>query len=587
MQRRRSHTVSILLGTGAKTALPDDPFHLGFIRLSRVLWLSVLVVMLGGLLEPEAAAQTVLFGAKTDFGTGARSRSVAVGDFNGDGTLDLAVANENSSQAGFGNDSATVSILLGTGTGSFGAKTDFGTGRASEVLVGDFNGDGKLDLAVAGGILLGTGTGSFGAKTDFGTDFVPASVAVGDFNGDGNLDLATANGDPSGFFSDTDPQTVSILLGTGTGSFGAKTNFGTGSSPQSVAVGDFNGDGKLDLAVANFDSNTGSILLGTGTGSFGPKTDFGTGAGPVSVAVGDFNGDGNLDLAVANLGSIFVNDPGPATVSILLNTGPTGPTGPIDDPQFFVRQHYRDFLNRQADDLGLAFWTNEITSCGSDPQCIEAKRINVSAAFFLSIEFQQTGYLVYRFYKGAYGNLPGAPVPLRFSEFLPDTQKIGQGVIVNQAGWETVLENNKQAFAAEFVQRSRFTSAYPTSLTPEQFVDQLFMNAGVTPSATDRAAAINEFGSAANTADIAARARTLRRVAEDSTLAQQEFNRAFVLMQYFGYLRRNPNDAPDLNFAGYDFWLTKLNQFAGNFINAEMVKAFISSTEYRQRFGAN
>ena len=119
MQRRRSHTVSILLGTSAKTALPGDPFRLGRIRLSRVLWLSVLVVMLGGLLEPEAAAQTVSFGAKTDFVTGARPQSVAVGDFNGDGTLDLAVVNDRS---------GTVSILLGTGTGSFGAKTDFGTG---------------------------------------------------------------------------------------------------------------------------------------------------------------------------------------------------------------------------------------------------------------------------------------------------------------------------------------------------------------------------------------------------------------------------------------------------------------------------
>src|SRR3989449_11750319 len=106
MQRRRSHTVSILLGTSAKTALPGDPFRLGRIRLSRVLWLSVLVVMLGGLLEPEAAAQTVLFGAKTDFGTGTGSHSVAVGDFNGDGTLDLAVA----------GGSSTVSRLPVTGT---------------------------------------------------------------------------------------------------------------------------------------------------------------------------------------------------------------------------------------------------------------------------------------------------------------------------------------------------------------------------------------------------------------------------------------------------------------------------------------
>jgi hypothetical protein len=224
--------------------------------------------------------------------------------------------------------------------------------------------------------------------------------------------------------------------------------------------------------------------------------------------------------------------------------------------------------------------------CGADQQCIDAKRINVSAAFFLSIEFQQTGYLVYRFYKASYGNLPGAPVPVKLSEFLPDTQAIGQGVVVNQPGWETVLENNKQSFSAEFVQRSRFTSTYPTSLTPAQFVDMLFANAGVLPASSDRTAAINEFG-VSTTADTAARARALRRVAENSTLAQQEFNRAFVLMQYFGYLRRNPNDPPEptLDFQGYNFWLNKLNSFNGNFVSAEMVKAFLVSTEYRQRFG--
>jgi hypothetical protein len=265
--------------------------------------------------------------------------------------------------------------------------------------------------------------------------------------------------------------------------------------------------------------------------------------------------------------------------------GPVHTISSIDDPQFFVTQHYLDFLNRQPDADGLAFWTNQIASCGGDTQCIEVKRINDSASFFLSIEFQETGYLVYRFYKTSYGNLPNAQVPLRLDEFLPDTKEIGQGVVVNQSGWEQVLESNKQAFATEFVQRSRFVSAYPTSMSSEQFVDALFSNAGVTPTSADRTAAINEFGSASTTTDVAARARALRRIAENTTFASQEFNRAFVLMQYFGYLRRNPNDAPDGNFDGYNFWLTKLNSFNGNYIQAEMVKAFLSSIEYRHRFG--
>ncbi len=267
----------------------------------------------------------------------------------------------------------------------------------------------------------------------------------------------------------------------------------------------------------------------------------------------------------------------------------------IDDARFFVRQHYLDFLSRQPDQSGWDFWTNEITSCGANAQCIELKRINVSAAFYISIEFQETGYLVERIYKTSYGDAMGTStfggthtlaVPIvRLNEFLPDTQGIGQGVVVGQTGWETVLENNKQAFTAGFVQRTRFTTAYPTTRTPAEFVDMLFANAGVTPSATDRNAAIGEFNAATNTTDTAARGRALRRVAENSTLNQREFNRAFVLMQYLGYLRRNPNGAPDSDYSGYDFWLTKLNQFNGNFVNAEMVKAFIVSGEYRQRFG--
>jgi hypothetical protein len=174
---------------------------------------------------------------------------------------------------------------------------------------------------------------------------------------------------------------------------------------------------------------------------------------------------------------------------------------------------------------------------------------------------------------------------IRLNEFLSDTQEIGQGVVVLQPGWEQVLENNKQAFTGEFVQRSRFTAAFPTSMSPAQFVDALFTNAGITPAATDRVVAINEFAGATDTSNVPARSRALRDVAENATLNQQEFNRAFVLMQYYGYLRRNPNDPQDTDYTGYDFWLTKLNQFNGNFVQAEMVKAFISSLEYRSRFG--
>src|SRR5437660_12009214 len=145
-------------------------------------------------------------------------------------------------------------------------------------------------------------------------------------------------------------------------------------------------------------------------------------------------------------------------------------------------------------------------------------------------------------YKAAYGDAIGAStfggahqltVPtVRYTEFLTDTQQIGQGVIVGQAGWEQVLENNKQSFAAQFVQRLRFTTAFSTAMTPAQFVDRLFLNAGVTPSATDRNAAIAEFGSAGNTSDVAARARALCGVSEKSTLQLEEVDSAFVVMQF-------------------------------------------------------
>src|SRR5256886_2885960 len=171
-----------------------------------------------------------------------------------------------------------------------------------------------------------------------------------------------------------------------------------------------------------------------------------------------------------------------ATVAIFDDDLSPPTANPIDQAGFFVREHYYDFLNRLPDASGLAFWTNEITSCGTDQACIGLKRVNVSAAYFLSIEFQQTGYLVERMYKAAYGDAIGAStlggahqlaVPtVRYTEFLTDTQRIGQGVVVGKTGWEQVLENNKQNFAAQFAQRTRVTTALATTLTPALFADK-------------------------------------------------------------------------------------------------------------------
>ena len=257
---------------------------------------------------------------------------------------------------------------------------------------------------------------------------------------------------------------------------------------------------------------------------------------------------------------------------------------PLDTTEYFVRQQYLDFLNREPDEAGLGFWYNNVESCGTDAACRAARRVSTSAAFFLSIEFQQTGYLAYRTFLAAYGNRPQAPVPITLSDFKLDAARLGNGVVVQAPDWETMLSNNKQAYMKEFVQRLRFVELYPASLSPPAFVDQLFSNAGITPDESDRTAAISQFGFAETTSDLTARARALQMVAENSALAEQQFNQAFVLMQYFGYLRRDPESPPDTDFSGYNFWLEKLDSFNGNFDNAEMVKSFLMSAEYRQRF---
>jgi Tol biopolymer transport system component len=373
---------------------------------------------------------------------------------------------------------------------------------------------------------------------------------------------------------------------------------GEGATTLNVGV-NRTGDTSTAATINYATSDTAANACNTTNGQASSRCDYLRALGTLTFAAGEISksisisivddvyaeGLESFTITLSNPINSTLGAPASATLNITDNESVTG-TNPIDQVGFFVRQHYLDFLNREPDTDGFNFWTNQINSCGADAQCIELKRINVSGAFFLSIEFQETGYLVYRAYKVAFGNLttpPGAPVPIVLSDFLRDTQRIGQGVQVNVGNWQQQLEANKVAYMLAFVQRPDFGSAFPAGMSPSDFVTQLNTRAGGVLSPAEQANLISIFGG--TTSDVNKRAQVLRAVAEDTDLRNAEFNKAFVLMQYFGYLRRNPNEAPDTNFDGFNFWLGKLNQFSGNFVNAEMVKAFLISGEYRQRFG--
>ena len=237
--------------------------------------------------------------------------SVAVGDFNGDGILDLALSDW---------DNEAFGVMLGNGDGTFKGVVEYAAGSDPQsVVVADFNGDGKLDAAIANSftnnvsVLLGNGDGTFQAAVNYVTGASPYCVVVGDFNGDGKLDLALANNGSN---------TVSILLGNGDGTFRDMTTYSVGTSPISLTVGDFNSDGKLDLAVANSGEGTVSILRGKGDGTFEAAVNYAAGTQPYAVIAADLNGDGALDLAVANSGS--------NSVSVFLGKGDGTFVAPVD-----------------------------------------------------------------------------------------------------------------------------------------------------------------------------------------------------------------------------------------------------------------
>ena len=280
-------------------------------------------------------------------------------------------------------------------------------------------------------------------------------------------------------------------------------------------------------------------------------------------------------------------------------SAPPPPANPIDEAREFVRWQYKDFLRREPDGPGWDHWTGEITMCSNpanrfvnetEPQCVERKRANTSAAFFLSPEHQNTGSFVLRVYKGSLGRMPHfGGTGTASDEFTRDAGTVAQGIVVNNSLSPSVINANKASFVNDFVTRTEFRAIYD-GLNNTQYVDRLFQTTAVTPTAGERQALIDGLNGGTET-----RASVLFKVVDgtltvtDGALVFQTnygkafydatFNAAFVQMEYFGYLQRDPDDG------GYNFWLGKLNQF-GNWVDAQMVLAFIKSPEYRSRFGA-
>jgi hypothetical protein len=261
----------------------------------------------------------------------------------------------------------------------------------------------------------------------------------------------------------------------------------------------------------------------------------------------------SFSLVASHADAIFTGTPSSVTAN------------PLDTTEFFIRQHYLDFLGREPDLGGLNYWSAELDKCKVDDACVRQRRIGISAAFFVESEFQETGSFIYRLYKGALGRR------VAFSEFSTDRQQV---VAVDN------LDQKKAAFADAFVRRQEFMQKYSNATSAESLVDTLIQTVRQSSGAdlsNRRGALLVKYNSGANINE--ARSLAVREAIEDASFKQAEYNKAFVIMQYFGYLRRDPEPG------GYLFWLNVLNNREPNNYRG-MVCSFITSAEYHLRFGS-
>ena len=361
-------------------------------------------------------------------------------------------------------------------------------------------------------------------------------------------------------FSDDAPLDIAV------NSRGVVFSHSAGNDTLMLAIYDDNADGRGDhdeVVVVGLSIDNNLFLHGMAVDRVGNVYVIEDATGPADGAGGN-GGPPRIDAfpdpglnGFLRDGAIFFGADDSATQALSGVSFGALPQNQINDTQFFVRQHYRDFLNREPDPGGLSYWSSQIAQCGSNDLCIKAQRLTVSAAFFIELEFQDTGSFVYRFYKASYGRLP------TYAEFVGDRNSVIGG---------SNLEASKDAFANNWVGRAAFQQVYPNNMNAAQFVNKVFDMATLVPYTAERQQLINDMQNGKT------RARVLRDVIEISGFKTREYNPSFVLMQYFGYLLRNPDQG------GYDFWLNILNNHAPNNYRG-MVCAFVTSREYQERFG--
>jgi hypothetical protein len=370
-----------------------------------------------------------------------------------------------------------------------------------------------------------------------------------------------------------------------------------------ITVSRTNGSSAAASVDYNVMNGTGYTVCNLTAGTGAQNCDFSYTTGTVSFASGEtsktfgvliskdayLEGDEHINLSLSNAtGGATLGPQSTAALTVIDNAAVPANAQPIDETAIFVGQHYHDFLARSADPGGAAFWQSQINQCGNDQNCIQAKRIDVSNAFFFELEYQQTGSYVFRLYRAAYGdNQPGSnPDPSNvieakkvpgYAQFLPDRARVIGGASLAQSQLD---------LANAFVNRAEFLARYPANLNGAEFIAALVQNI----HAADGVDLTNETATLTTLFNAGGRGAVLYRLADDNAqnpinnhgFIDAEYNRAFVITQYFGYLRR------DADIGGLLFWLGQMNSAALHDVTKQhaMVCSFVTSSEYQQRFSA-